>query len=293
MSIRNKTFTISIPTDQGFLGQICPSKECGKYFKIHDDHFGKIIYCPYCGSELKDADLFTPEQQKYFETKAKDIAVDYMIDEIDKMFSSAFRGSKYIKYTKSPKKRTHSAPRTIKEQKVDSEISCPDCGTKFQVFGIFGYCPICRSENIMIYEANLGIIKSRIQSVEDQQRELRYAYNDLVSTFEYSCKRISKKHGLSTDVNFQNLADTRKHFKNSPLSIDFNNSISDAEYLILRRVFEKKHVNQHNRGIINDKYVRLIPQDRKLLGQKAILSLEEFEDAVKILRKVIGSLILP
>lgn len=284
-----KYFKISIPTNEGYFGQKCPSKSCSKYFKISADKIGEVLYCPYCGTEVKDKELYTEEQERYIRDEAIKVSTEHAINEIQEIFRNAFRGSKHIKYKSKKPHLTRTKP--IKEEKVDSEIICPDCGTAFQVYGIFGYCPICRSENIMIYEANLTIIKNEISNAKDKHRALRYAYNDLVSTFEFTCEKISRKHGLSTDVNFQNLTDTRKHFKNSHLKVDIINGILDAEYLILRRVFQKKHLNQHNRGFVNEKYVRLIPQDRKLLGQKVTLSLEEFETASQVLRKVISNLI--
>jgi len=285
-----KYFKISIPTDQGYFGQLCPSTTCGKYFKISVDQVGELLYCPYCGTEIKDKELYTPEQKKYIKDEATKVVTDYAIDEFQKMLANAFRGNKNIKYTKTPRRSQSFRTKSIKEQKVDSEINCPDCNTNFQVYGIFGFCPLCRTENIMIYDANLNIIRKEIQSARDQHRALRHAYNDLVSTFEFTCSNISRKYGLP-DINFQNIADTRQHFKNSHLQIDIIKGLTDREYLMLRKVFQKRHLNEHNKGIINDKYKKHIPQDRSKLGSKVSLSLSEFEDAAQILRKVIENLI--
>ncbi len=285
-----KYFKITLPTDQGYFGQKCPFNSCGKYFKISDDKVGAVLYCPYCGTEVKEKELYTPEQEKYIQNEAIRVSTEDVVDEMQKMLKRVFKGSNDVKFTSTKINWDSFKTRSIKEQKVDSEINCPDCNTDFQVYGIFGYCPLCRTENIMIYDANLTIIRNEIQSAKDQHRALRHAYDDLVSTFEFTCSSISKKHGLS-DINFQNIADSRKHFKNSHLKIDIITSLTDKEYLILRRVFQKRHVSKHNKGIINDKYVRLIPQDRKLLGKKVTLSLEEFEDAAQVLRKVIETLI--
>lgn len=285
-----KYFKISIPTDQGYFGQKCPSDTCGRYFKISADKVGEVLYCPYCGTEIKDKELYTPEQEKYIKDEATRVVTDYAIDEFQKMLANAFRGNKYIEYTKTPKRSHSFRTKSIKEQKVDSEINCPVCDTNFQVYGIFGYCPICRTENIMIYDANLKIIRKEVQSAKDQHRALRHAYNDLVSTFEFACTSISRKHGLS-DINFQNIPDTRQHFKNSHLKIDIIKGLMDKEYLLLRQVFQKRHLNEHNKGVINEKYKKLIPQDRSKLGSKVSLSLSEFEDAAQILRKVIENII--
>jgi hypothetical protein len=284
-----KYFTIKLPTDEGFFGQKCPEETCGKYFKVHQDHIGEILYCPYCGTELKDKELFTAEQQKYIEKEAERVITDYAAKEFDKMLSNAFRGNKYITVTSSSQRpvfRTSS----IKEHKVDSEIECPDCHTRFQVYGIFGYCPNCHTENILIYDANLQIIRNEVLSSSDQYRALRHAYDDLVSTFETFCSHVSQKNGLP-ESKFQNIFETRKYFKDSVLKIDILNGLSDQEILTLRRVFQKRHVNIHDKGIINKKYVQFIPEDQKLLGSKVSLTLEEFENAAQALKTVILNLI--
>lgn len=285
-----KYFNISIPTDHGYFGQICPSEKCGKYFKIDANLVNKVVYCPYCGVEVHDADLKTPEQERYINDEAKRVITDYALDEIDKMFANAFRGNQSIKYTSSRKNIRLKRSKSLIEKKVDSEITCPDCSSSFQVYGIFGYCPICRSESLMIYDANISIIRNEIAEAKDQNRALRRAYYDLVSTFEDICKKISNRHGLS-NTNFQNISDTRQHFLKSPLKIDITAGLNDKERLTLRRVFQKRHVYDHNHGVINEKYIKLIPEDQKLIGEKAPLSLQEFEEAVQVQKKIIDTLI--
>ena len=54
-----KSFEISIPTDQGFFGRICPSESCGKYFKVKADLVRNLLYCPYCGVDVEKTSLLT------------------------------------------------------------------------------------------------------------------------------------------------------------------------------------------------------------------------------------------
>lgn len=284
-----KHFTISLPTDQGFFGRKCPDETCGKYFKVHQDHIGEILFCPYCGTELKGKELFTQEQTKYINKEAERVITDYAAKEFEKMLSDAFKGNKYVKFTPSPQRHVFKTS-SIKEKKVDTEIECPDCHTRFQVYGIFGYCPNCHTENIMIYDANLQIIRNEVLSSSNQYRVLRHAYDDLVSTFDTFCSHISQKNGLP-ESKFQNIFETRRYFKDSVLQIDILNGLSDQEILTLRRVFQKRHVNIHDKGIINEKYIQFIPEDQKLLGLKVTLTLEEFENAAVVLKKVILNLI--
>src|ERR1051326_7461428 len=100
------------------------------------------------------------------------------------MFSNAFRGSKNVIYKPAspPTKRT-IRPHYV-ERDVDTEFECAECAIRFQVYGIFGYCPGCSCENLQIYDANWANIKRKLSTDPDKDRQLRHAYGDLVSTFE-------------------------------------------------------------------------------------------------------------
>lgn len=211
-----------------------------------------------------------------------------LYDDVDKNFlnlTKKIKGNKNVKIDFKPFKYVVRKPSMQLEKKVDSELICPVCKCRFQVYGIFGFCPGCRTENILIYDANLEIIKQEINASNDPIRALRHAYSDIVSSFESFCK---KKAPLLTENNarFQELFESRKFFKKY-LKIDIFDKLNNDDLLVLRRVFQKRHSYEHNEGIIGEKYVRLIPEDKHLLGKKADLSIEEFVSASQSLRIVI------
>ncbi|MDA2934723.1 hypothetical protein MYX82_10330 [Acidobacteria bacterium AH-259-D05] len=72
--------------------------------------------------------------------------------------------------------------------------------------------------------------------------------------------------------------------------MDIFEGLAEEDLLPLRRVFQKRHVHEHNQGIICNKYVREIPEDKHLLGRPAELSLEELNAAAQSLRVVLGNL---
>ena len=47
----------------------------------------------------------------------------------------------------------------------------------------------------------------------------------------------------------------------------------------------------HAGGEITDRYVKLIPEDAKLLGSKAVLTVEELETAATAMRIALGDLV--
>jgi hypothetical protein len=81
-------FTVTVPTDAGYIGRECNSNECGRYFKVHEHSLREHMYCPYCGLRFAKESLFTREQSKHIEAQAMERAKEYVYGEIDKVFGS-------------------------------------------------------------------------------------------------------------------------------------------------------------------------------------------------------------
>jgi hypothetical protein len=285
-----KTFRIAIPTDaSGFVGRACDAPGCKQYFKIYVSDHGEHLHCPYCGVRFSRNSLLTSPQLKYAKEAAIEEVGNYAISEIQKIFKNAFRGSKDVTYKPGrPSTKRIVRPNYV-ERNVDTEFECAECSIRFQVYGIFGYCPGCSCENMQIYDTNWANIKRKLATEPDKTRQLRYAYGDLVSTFEVFCNRkaarVSQEKG-----NFQVLFDARKYFKDHA-GVDILASVTGDDLLALRRVFQKRHVCIHAGGEITDRYVKMIPEDAKLLGTKVVLTLEELETAATAIRIALGALV--
>jgi len=92
------------------------------------------------------------------------------------------------------------------------------------------------------------------------------------------------------DARFQNIDHTRRLFK-SKAGVDILANTTVEQIRLLKRVFEKRHVHEHNEGVISERYVQQIPEDAALLGQRAQLSIEELEAAASVLRDILGRLV--
>lgn len=288
-----KTFRIAVPTDdKGFIGRACDN--CKQYFKVYLLNLKDETYCPYCGTRCDKSSLLTSDQKKYATEAIKEEARAYAVKELQKMFKNTFgsssaRTSGIITYKPGEPYRKRPIHPHYQEREVDTELQCPICDTRFQVYGIFGYCPSCRTENLTVYDANWDIIKKEVESTDNPQRELRHAYGDLVSTFEAFCKRKAVK--LSNELcNFQMLFEARRFFKNHA-GVDILDGLSAIALLALRRVFAKRHACVHSGGQITEKYVKMIPEDSNLLGQKVMLNFAELEEAATAIRSALATLV--
>ncbi|MEI7847868.1 MAG: hypothetical protein WCK35_18855 [Chloroflexota bacterium] len=287
------SFKVSIPTQDGFVGRECNNPSCKKYFQVFTDSLDDAFICPYCGTESANSELWTSDQKLYIQQVAEEKAKEYALAEIDKMFGNfarKMRSNKFIKIKHTPTNyRVKHVIANYSEKKVDTELICPECNFRFQVYGIFGYCPKCRTENIKIYDANLAIILKEISESQDSQRALRHAYSDLVSTFEQFCRKKALTN-INEIPRFQNLKDTRDYFKKH-ISKDIYSGIAITDQNQLRKTFLKRHLYEHNGGIVNARYIQSFPEDRGYLDQLAPLSEDELFISAQILRRILGNLI--
>ena len=289
-----KTFHIhvNVPTDSGFLGHACNSSQCRQYFKVHEDDRIDEMRCPYCGEQFIQSELHTKEQVNHINKTAEEEALYCATQEFQKIFKEAF-GSSSARKSGISYKPSRIRKKTIRanysERKVDTELKCPDCDCRFQVYGLFGFCPACGLSNLHVYDTNWAVIKREVSETKNPDRALRHAYGDLVSAFEVFCSNKGKRFS-ARPPSFQNLYDTRKFFKDA-IAIDILDGIPPSQLLTLRRLFQKRHVNIHAGGIITDRYVKNIPEDMKLLGMKVELSMTELEQAAECMRIILLKLI--
>ncbi|MBZ5640250.1 MAG: hypothetical protein LAO51_16010 [Acidobacteriia bacterium] len=199
------TFTVSIPTDAGFVGRRCASLECRRYFKLHQKSIRATLHCPYCGASAAASELLTDDQLSHVRRQAEEQAREHFFNQVDTEFSDLARKSRGNEHASFTHEHIsyHARPviPTYSENSVDSELLCPECQCRFQVYGVFGYCPGCRTENQLIYDANLAILRREFSAKPGETRTLRHAYADLVSMFEFHCRRAApQEHQLT--INF-------------------------------------------------------------------------------------------
>jgi uncharacterized Zn-finger protein len=288
MSKKEMKFTVEFPTEKGFFGRECNNPECGKYFKVHEDSLDDEMYCPYCAESFQKEDLLTKDQTNYAKEVTKEKVEQMVHEDLQNIFKKASKNSKFLEYKSSKRRKKNIRPK-YKEKKIDSEFICPYCDCNFQVYGVFGYCPGCKKENILIYDANATSILQEINDSKNKERSLRHAYSDIVSTFEIFCKNKAKKVTSET-TNFQDIYKTRRFFKKH-LETDILEDLTNDQELTFKRIFHKRHVYDHNDGIISEKYAIKIPEDKDKVGKKAKLNIEEFKTGTEVIRQVLTKII--
>jgi hypothetical protein len=249
-----------------------------------------MIHCPYCGAVGSIQATHSAKDQAYAVAVATEKATKYAHDEVSKMLKSALGGSGAFKFTgpSHPYRERYVSPRPVTE-KVDTPLTCPECQFAFKVYGIFGYCPKCRCENVRIYDENLAIIKAEIAAATNPQRALRTAYSELVSTMEEFFKRKTDEKRQNWFQRLSNI-DALAHEKTGKRLMDL---VTAQEMAAIESVFGKRHLIIHNAAKADEKYLARFPGDTTKTGDPVKLSLEEFDLAATATRKIIGAVFVP
>ena len=122
------------PDDDGFVAFECPF--CESTFGLNSDEYNDgrelytELYCPYCGLNDDINNFYTKDVVK----QAEEIALNYMNEEINKMFKkiSQSKKSKFVKMTYKPLKNKKITP-IKKKESAESIFECSNCNNHVKV----------------------------------------------------------------------------------------------------------------------------------------------------------------
>lgn len=310
-----KSFTVTFKADEdGFIGRECPNDECGQYFKIDTDTFPEQandaaveeededeqghLSCPYCGHEDDLTEFTTAAQMEYAQS------VVYQ-----KVFGAVVRDLKKLEFDIKPKgmfgigismklKPSPTPPlRYYSEKDLETEVVCDSCRFRFTIYGVFGYCPCCRSHNsLQSLDKSLAVAEKLLdRAAAEVERELqKQVIGDALSKAVAACdgfgRCICELHSAkATDpkrverLSFQNLAGARKNVLEL-FGFDFAGSISIGDWELVCRAFQKRHLLAHSMGVVDDEYAAKANDPAATVGRKVRISIEEVQQAAKTIR---------
>lgn len=295
----NQTFSVNIePDEEGFTGRTCP--KCEQYFKVKFGTGLPIQYhiCPYCGYRGNTEEFLTKEQVEYAKSVAVKKVVGPIFDNfhksIKKLETSTRGGPIQIKVRTSGNlfKIEH-----YQERILETNVTCDNCGLVFSIYGVFSNCPDCGKLNArVIFDKSIEVLKKKLELSEDSKIEnslkeelLKDALTGAISAFDSVGKALINKYPSifsSQPRNlFQNFIKLNESLKNS-----FNKEIKDylstedSEFLF--KMFQVRHIYEHNLGVIDDDFIRNLPNFSSQKGRKYKLEKNEIESFLEKLSKL-------
>jgi len=297
---------VSIPTDEnGMAGRQCPSPECGQYFKLKPGTGLPIedTGCPYCGFRAEAGEFLTPDQIEYAKSVAMDQVVRPMLEDFKRDIEKLNRPSRdsliSIKFSVDlPTFYLHH----YREADLETPVTCSNCALEFAVFGVFASCPDCAHLNAYdVFQGCLEVCRRRLGllDVADTSADadlvkaiLTDTLGSAVSAFDALGKTLRQAHpGVFPDKPknlFQNLSALDQALLATGAGIE--GRVGSSEQADLIRLFQIRHVYEHNLGVVDDDMVAKVPSFAHLKGRLCPLTRADVERAVELLAKLASSL---
>jgi hypothetical protein len=293
------TVSISIPLDDnGMMGREC--LECERYFKLkpgtglETDH----TYCPYCDYHGNSNTFWTKSQLEYAKSIAMKEAfrkiVKPSLNKLERSFKQLERSSRNSLIQFKVKSTGNNFIFPIKyysEEELETKIACDNCGLEFSIYGVFSTCPDCNEINaFLIYDKSLDVINKKIEIFSKREvpeeiveMSLGSVISSCVSAFDGLGKELRKrkpdKYPKRPNNLFQNLFQLNK---------ELNNLISEnhSEFSSLLKLFQVRHLNEHNMGVIDDDFINKIPNYGHLKGRKYKLEIQEVHNFLNSMKEL-------
>ncbi len=299
----NQRISVSIsPDENGFIGRECP--KCKDYFKVKSGTGLPIQQhtCPYCNYTGNNNEFFTEDQIEYAKSVAIKKAVGPILDSFHrslKKLETSTRG-RFIQI----KVRTSGNVFNIKhyqEKILETNIICDSCGLNFSIYGVFSNCPDCGRLNAkVIFEKSIEVLKNKLKLSEDSTLEpslkedlLKDSLIGAISSFDSLGKILRVKHNtkfLSNPKNlFQNFLKLDESL-NTYFGKNVKDYLSQPDSDFLFKMFQVRYIYEHNSGVIDDDFIRNLPQFTAQKGRKYKLNKNEIQQFLEKLSTLMQSI---
>jgi hypothetical protein len=293
---------VQIPPDEnGFTGHECPEASCEGYFKIEYGTGlkgeGLPCHCPYCGHRGDHDSFYTKAQIEY----AKSIAVS-------KITGALIKDLKRLEFEHKPKpgsfgigmKMTVSgSPSPIRhyaEKDLETEVVCDQCTLRYAVYGVFAFCPDCKTHNsLQILAKNLELARRQLDLAakqDDPEMRERLVHEALGSAvaaldgFGRETCRISRSIATAPakaeNISFQNLPRAAMKVQNL-FGFDLSGGLSADEWAFAGQCFQKRHLAAHKMGVVDQEYLDATSDSAATLGRKIVVETAEVERLLGLL----------
>ena len=314
---------ISIPVtlhsdEKGYFDRECPNEDCLYTFKIlMKDWEEKVsddeVHCPLCGHVDTSDKWWTQDQLEKMQEIAASWAMNYIQGELDKSFKKlerSTRNNKFIRITYKPGRRVTFINNPIgQREEWETEICCEKCGTHYSVIGSAYFCPCCGFNSaVNSFNDSLDSIEKMLESLPEMKDMLTDKYNAdsaetmcqsmlessigyMVSAFQKfaSCKYDELSEKTSRVNDFQIVDKGSKLFEEET-GKKYSDWLTAGELAFIKLMFQRRHLLEHNNGMVDQQYLNKSGDTSYSLGQRIIVKEADAHSLLAILRKLGSSI---
>lgn len=305
------SFSISVPIpadERGLVGRRCPS--CLAYFKLKPGTGlpTNTCHCPYCGLAADISDFTTPEQEEYVRSVGMREAQERILKPIMRRFGESLKSIERatsrgaIQIRVEVRDEWRSIPLALyREREVETDVTCQECGLRFAVYGVFATCPDCTGMNASaVFHKSMEAAVKRLSLLDgDLDPEIGEALlsdvlGSAVAAFDALGKELRRRFpGLlpSTPRNlFQNIEALSVALSKATGS-SLMEALGDDQYALLLRMFQVRHIFQHNLGVVDAEAIQKVPDLAAWRGRKYVLGRREVEDFLRSLEEAYNAVV--
>lgn len=307
--------------NKGYFDRECPNPNCLYVFKIHmKDWENKVsdeeVHCPMCGHVDTSDKWWTQEQLD----EMRDIVTSYALNVIQNTLEKSFkklanstRNNKFIQIKYKPGRRISFINNPIgQREEWTTDIVCEKCQTRYSVIGSAYFCPCCGYNSALsVFNKSMESIKNMIDSLSEVKITLTNIYDvdtaetmyrqllegtigNIVSAFQkFASCLYDEITGNTSRVNDFQIVD-----KGSQLFIDatgkgFETWLDYNEINDMKVLFQKRHLIEHNSGLVDQKYIDKSGDLTYSVGQRLVIKISDSIRLLEIINKLsIGLLTL-
>lgn len=300
--------------EKGYFDRECPNENCLYTFKVNmEDWKEKVsddeVHCPMCG-HIDTADKWwTQEQLESMQKIAASYAMSMITKELDKAFGKlahSTRNNKFFKITYKPGEKITFQNNPIgQSEEWKTDITCEKCGTRYSVIGSAYFCPCCgHNSAVSAFNESTDSIEKMLKSLPEMKQLLTESYGrdkaetmcrgllesslgDIVSAFQkFASCHYDKLTGEISRVNdFQIIEKGSQLFKDAA-GKGYEEWLSDQELHDMNMLFQRRHLIEHNNGMVDQKYVDKSGDHSYVIGQRLVVKENDAYALLAIIKKL-------
>ena len=306
---------ITIHSDEkGYFDRECPNENCLYTFKINmQDWKEKVsddeVHCPMCGHIHTADKWWTQQQSEPMQEIAASYAMSMITKELDKAFGKlarSTRNNKFLKITYKPSRKITFQNNPIgQSEEWETDITCEKCGTRYSVIGSAYFCPCCgHNSAVSAFNESTDSIEKMLKSLPEMKQLLTESYGrdkaetmcrgllesslgDIVSAFQkFASCHYDKLTGEISRVNdFQIIEKGSQLFKDAA-GKGYEEWLSDQELHDMNMLFQRRHLIEHNNGMVDQKYVDKSGDHSYVIGQRLVVKENDAYALLAIIKKL-------
>lgn len=314
---------ISIPVsfrsdEKGYIDRKCPNPDCSYMFKVlmkdwEEKVSDEAVHCPMCGY-IDTSDKWITDEQL---AQIKQIAISWAQKYVQDTFEEAFRdlehstrNNKFVKVKYNPGERVSFVNNPVgQREEWSTEICCESCGTHYSVIGSAYFCPCCgHNSAISAFSDSINSERKMLDSVSEMRKLFSEKYDDdtadtmcrgliesslgdIVAAFQkFACSKYEEKGGTVRRTNdFQIIEKGSELFKQCT-GKGYDAWLSAAELSRINLLFQRRHLLEHNGGMIDQKYLDKSGDTSYVIGQRVVIKLSDAYELLGLIEKLSNGL---